>query len=117
MSELPADPELEHATSVLRLLADRTRLGILALLADQELTVTALAEALDRPVPAVSQHLAKLRTAGLVVVRRQGTSSHYRQPDEHLAALVTNALQFAEHAVYAEAPHHRSQRHGVERPG
>lgn len=106
MSPLPAEPELEHATEVLRLLADRTRLSILALLADRELTVTALAETLGRPLPAVSQHLAKLRTARLVVVRREGASSHYSQPDEHLAALVTNALHFSEHAVYPQAPHH-----------
>lgn len=117
MSPLPAEPELEHATTVLRLLADRTRLSILALLADSELTVTALAQTLDRPVPAVSQHLAKLRSANLVVVRREGPSSHYRQPDEHLAALVTNALQFSEHAVYPHAPHHGGAAHrGVAQP-
>jgi DNA-binding transcriptional ArsR family regulator len=58
-------------------------------------------------VPAVSQHLAKLRAAGLVVARREGTSVRYSQPDEHVAALVTNVLQHAEHLLYANPPHHR----------
>lgn len=106
MNPTPNDAELEHAAGVLRLLGDRTRLGILALLSDSELSVTVLAGALGRPVPAVSQHLAKLRAAGLVKVRREATTSFYSQPDEHLAELVANALYFAEHALYPVPPHH-----------
>lgn len=99
--------ELDHAVEVLRLLADRTRLAIVAMLADTELSVTAIAEALDRPTPAVSQHLAKLRAGRLVTSRREGTSIYYTQPDEHVAALVTNILQHAEHVLYARPPHHQ----------
>lgn len=106
MNLSPSQPELEHAVGVLRLLADRTRLAILAMLSGEELSVTSIAERLDRPVPAVSQHLAKLRATGLVTVRKEATSNFYSQPDEHLAELVANALYFAEHALYAVPPHH-----------
>ena len=99
--------EVARAVEVLRLLADPTRLRILVLLQGAELRVGDLAAELDRPVPAVSQHLAKLRAAGLVVARREGTSVRYSQPDEHVAALVTNVLQHAEHLLYANPPHHR----------
>ena len=61
--------EVARAVEVLRLLADPTRLRILVLLRGAELRVGDLAAELDRPVPAVSQHLAKLRAAGLVVAR------------------------------------------------
>jgi DNA-binding transcriptional ArsR family regulator len=98
--------EVRVAVEVLKLLADPTRLAILAMLDGAELPVGAIAEALARPVPAVSQHLAKLRAQSLVVARREGSSVHYSQPDEHVARLVTNALQHAEHLLHDEPPHH-----------
>ena len=58
--------EVARAVEVLRLLADPTRLRILVLLQGAELTVGELARELGRAVPAVSQHLAKLRAAGVV---------------------------------------------------
>ncbi|WP_125774575.1 ArsR/SmtB family transcription factor [Antribacter gilvus] len=102
----PTDPELDHAVDVLRLLADRTRLAILAMLDGTEMSVSDIAEALDRPTPAVSQHLAKLRAGHLVTTRRHGRTIYYGQPDEHVAALVTNVLHHTEHALYATPPHH-----------
>lgn len=99
--------EVRVAVEVLKLLADPTRLAILAMLDGDELPVGAIAEALGRPVPAVSQHLAKLRAHRLVVARRDGSSVHYSQPDEHVARLVTNTLQHAEHVIHDEPPHHR----------
>lgn len=104
---VPVNEELDVATSVLRLLADRTRLSILALLDGNEMAVSAIADELDRPVPAVSQHLAKLRMANLVQMRKEGTSCFYSQQDVHLSQLVTNSLHFAEHMLYPEPPHHK----------
>lgn len=105
----PNASELDYAAGILRLLADRTRLAILAMLDDGEMTVTSIAERLDRPVPAVSQHLAKLRAAGLVQVRKAGTMSYYSQPDAHLNQLVTHALHFSEHHFNPNPLHHRVQ--------
>jgi len=104
---IPPDAELDLSVDVLRLLADRTRLAILAMLEGTEMSVTAIAEALNRPGPGVSQHLAKLRSGGLVVARRDGTTIYYGQPDEHVAALVTNVLQHTGHVLYDTPPHHR----------
>lgn len=73
----------------------------------QEMSVGQIADVLDRPTPAVSQHLAKLRAHDLVATRREGTSIFYTQPDEHMSALVLNIVQHSEHALYAEPPHHR----------
>ncbi|RMB61804.1 ArsR/SmtB family transcription factor [Tessaracoccus antarcticus] len=103
---IPRDADLDVAVDVLRLLAERTRLAILAMLEGTEMSVTDIAGALGRPGPAVSQHLAKLRSGGLVVSRRDGTTIYYGQPDEHVAALVTNVLQHTEHVVYDTPPHH-----------
>ena len=102
----PTGSEIDVAADVLKLLADPTRLAILAMLDGAELPVGAIAEALGRPLPAVSQHLAKLRARGLVLARRDGSSVRYSQPDEHVARLVTNALQHAEHVLHDTPPHH-----------
>lgn len=105
----PTAAELDHAASVLQLLSDRTRLAIISLLVpDIELSVGEIATRLERPVPAISQHLAKLRTGKLVLSRRDGTSIRYRLCGEHVSSLVENLLQHTEHELFAEPPHHRA---------
>ncbi len=59
-------------------LGDMTRLRLLNLLGDQELCVCYFTEILDQPQPKISRHLAYLRSAGLVTVRREGRWMHYR---------------------------------------
>jgi ArsR family transcriptional regulator len=59
-------------------LGDSTRLRLLNLMGDQELCVCYFVEVLGQPQPKISRHLASLRNAGVVTVRRQGTWMHYR---------------------------------------
>jgi ArsR family transcriptional regulator, arsenate/arsenite/antimonite-responsive transcriptional repressor len=59
-------------------LADRTRLRLLNLIADQEVCVCFFVEILDAPQPTISRHLAYLRRTGLVAARRDGKWMHYR---------------------------------------
>jgi ArsR family transcriptional regulator len=59
-------------------LADSTRLRLLNLMGEQEICVCYFVEILGQPQPKISRHLAYLRSAGLVGVRRQGTWMHYR---------------------------------------
>jgi DNA-binding transcriptional ArsR family regulator len=103
----PSGADVETAAAILRLLGDRTRLLILAVLRDGELPVSVIAETVQRPLPAVSQHLAKLRAGGLVTTRREGTTVYYAVMNEHVSALVHNAFHHAEHLRYPEPPHHR----------
>jgi ArsR family transcriptional regulator len=74
--------DLASASSVLRLLADPTRVRLLALLEYEELTVAELAAVLHLAQPRVSTHLAKLKEAGLVRDRRAGVSAYYRANSE-----------------------------------
>ena len=60
-----------------RAFCDRTRLRILSLLQDGELCVGDIVETLQVPQPRVSRHLANLRKAGLVTVRKEGLWCHY----------------------------------------
>jgi DNA-binding transcriptional ArsR family regulator len=45
----------------------------------------------------VSQHLAKLRLAGLVKGRREGTFVYYSAADDHVRGLLNQALFHADH--------------------
>jgi ArsR family transcriptional regulator len=60
-----------------RAFSDRTRLRILNLLRGGETCVCDLQGVLRVPQPKVSRHLAYLRRAGLVTVRKQGLWSYY----------------------------------------
>jgi DNA-binding transcriptional ArsR family regulator len=62
---------------LLSLLADKTRLKILRLLADGERPVVSLTGTLRLPQPTVSHHLAWLRMMDLVSPRRQGKHVFY----------------------------------------
>jgi ArsR family transcriptional regulator, arsenate/arsenite/antimonite-responsive transcriptional repressor len=61
-----------------RAFSDRTRLRILNLLGGGELCVCDLVTVLGVPQPKASRHLAYLRKAGLVAVRKEGLWSYYR---------------------------------------
>lgn len=69
---------LEHAVELFKAFADPVRLRLLNLLADGEVCVCHLHEALDLPQSTVSRHLAYLRKRGLVIGRKQGLWVHYR---------------------------------------
>ena len=59
-------------------LGDNTRLRLLNLMGEQEVCVCYFVEILDAPQPKISRHLAYLRSAGIVSVRREGKWMHYR---------------------------------------
>ncbi|MCX4590769.1 metalloregulator ArsR/SmtB family transcription factor [Streptomyces sp. NBC_01549] len=68
----------DRAVAVLKAVADPSRYRLLWALSGQELPVSALAEMIGAHVAATSQHLARLRAAGLVDSRREGTRIYYR---------------------------------------
>lgn len=82
MSYLPA-------SDVFRVLADPTRRGLFERLAEEgELSVGVLTAGSGVSQPAVSQHLAALKGAGLVGETRAGRSTLYRIDPQGLRPLV-----------------------------
>ncbi|WP_083664323.1 ArsR/SmtB family transcription factor [Ornithinimicrobium sp. CNJ-824] len=97
--QVPDDLHARAVTDTFRLLADPTRVKLLWALLHGEHSVGALAELVEAGPTAVSQHLSKLRLAGLVHTRREGTYVFYRAEDDHVRRLLTEALSHAEHAT------------------
>jgi DNA-binding transcriptional ArsR family regulator len=72
---------------IFKVLADPTRRAILERLAGAEMTATDLREGFAISQPAMSQHLAVLRGAGLVSERREGRFVNYRVDPSGFAPL------------------------------
>jgi DNA-binding transcriptional ArsR family regulator len=67
-----------------RALADPKRLCVLESLASGELSVGDLSATVGCQIPNMSQHLAVLRSAGLVAARREGSTVFYRLTDSRV---------------------------------
>src|SRR4029453_7501862 len=77
---IPASSDLarQRYAAIGRALADPKRLCVLESLASGELSVSELSTTVGCQVPNMSQHLAVLRSAGLVQSRREGSTIFYR---------------------------------------
>ena len=93
------DDQVGLIVEVFRMLSDATRVQLLWALVEGESSVTELADAVGKPAPSVSQHLAKLRMARLVRTRRQGTTIHYSLENDCVRQLVIDAVTNAEARV------------------
>lgn len=75
--------------TVFEALADDTRREVLSVLAGRELTAGEVSAHFELTRQAVSHHLQRLREAGLVEERREGTRRYYRARPEGLGEVVT----------------------------
>ncbi len=95
--DIPTDAEAGLAASRFAMLSDPTRLKILWLISRQEQDVTTIAGLIAITPTVASQHLAKLRLAGLVNVRADGKRRLYAVHGSHMRTLIEEALGEAEH--------------------
>ncbi|WP_330302807.1 MULTISPECIES: metalloregulator ArsR/SmtB family transcription factor [unclassified Streptomyces] len=84
----PSAEVLAEAAAAFGLLASSARLHIVWALAQGESDVTGLAERVGGALPAVSQHLTKLKLAGLVRSRRAGRRQIYFVDDPDVVTVV-----------------------------
>jgi ArsR family transcriptional regulator len=68
---------IDNLAETLKLLSDKTRLTILALLKEQEMCVCDIVAILETTQPNVSQHLRKLKVGGLVNETRRAQWIYY----------------------------------------
>ena len=72
---------MSHRVKLLSALADPTRLRILAALRENELSVAELQEVLGIGQSRISNHLAQLKSVGLLRDRREGQKAYYRRAE------------------------------------
>jgi DNA-binding transcriptional ArsR family regulator len=101
----PDAQRLEAGAATFRMLADPTRLHILWLLTHGPADVGTMVAATGANRTAVSQHLAKLRLSGLVSTRKDARNVIYSIIDGHLARLILEGMNHADHRVTGEPTH------------
>ncbi|WP_273726636.1 metalloregulator ArsR/SmtB family transcription factor [Brucella gallinifaecis] len=80
---------VDSAADFLSALANNKRLLILCKLLNNEMSVGALAKAIDLSQSALSQHLAKLRALDLVSTRRDAQTIYYIVSSPHIELMLS----------------------------
>ncbi|MFG1622443.1 ArsR/SmtB family transcription factor [Kribbella sp. NPDC049227] len=88
----PTSLQLNAAARTLGLLVAPVRLHLVWLATNGEYDVGTLADRAGVSITTASQHLAKLRLAGLISLRREGRRHIYTVDDPHIVALVDQIL-------------------------
>ncbi|MGW2748545.1 ArsR/SmtB family transcription factor [Streptomyces sp. NPDC001450] len=103
--EDPSAEVLAAAAAAFGLLASSARLNLMWALAQGESDVTHLADRVGGALPAVSQHLAKLKLAGLVSSRREGRRQVYYIDDPDIVTVMRVLVgQLTARSQHAAAP-------------
>ena len=80
--------EIEKVAKVLNLAGNEVRLKILFLIYNEgEMCPCDLSDVLDMSVPAISQHLRKMKDGGLIKDNKIGQTIFYRLIDENISIL------------------------------
>lgn len=95
----PSPLDLPATGDLLRLFADPSRVRLLALLDLEELTVAELTRVTGLAQSRVSSHLARLKEAGLVVDRRDGSSTWYHLRAEGVPASTRSVWELVQTAT------------------
>ncbi|MBR1408446.1 MAG: winged helix-turn-helix transcriptional regulator [Clostridia bacterium] len=93
LERIPETEGLGLAADLFKEVSDSTRLRIFWLLCHCEECVINLSAVMDMSPPAVSHHLARLRTAGLIVSRREGKEVYYRAAETKAAQLLHRMVE------------------------
>nr|WP_306269584.1 metalloregulator ArsR/SmtB family transcription factor [Pararhizobium sp. IMCC3301] len=82
------EPNIREAAALMDMLSQPARLRILCILLDGEQSVLSLAGLVDMSQPAMSHHLKKLRSAGLVQTRRDAQTIYYSLKGNEVAVVL-----------------------------
>ena len=96
LDAMPDDRVVLALAETFNILADPTRLRIIAALAAKELCVCDLAQILGVTGSAVSHQLRLMRGQKLVKYRKEGKIAYYALDDSHVEALLAQALKHIE---------------------
>lgn len=83
---------LDHTVSLLKAAGEHTRLRLLALLAQGDLTVSDLIDILGQSQPRISRHLKLLSEAGLIERYQEGAWAYFRAREEGAQAQFVQSL-------------------------
>ena len=93
MEKIPDKEILDRIAELFKGFADTTRVHILSLLAQKELCVTDIAEAVEVSQSAISHQLRLLKQMHLIKFRREGKNILYSLADDHVKTILQMGLE------------------------
>ena len=93
LERVPSVEEFQTAADIFKQLGDGSRIRIFWLLCHCEECVINLSAMVGMSSPAVSHHLKQLKTAGLIVSRREGKEGYYKAADTREAQLLHHMIE------------------------
>ena len=93
LERIPESDEMRAVSDLFKEISDSTRIRIFLLLCHCEECVINISAMMDMSAPAVSHHLARLRSAGLIVSRREGKEVYYRAADSRAVQLMHRMIE------------------------
>lgn len=103
-----AQKSFYQLSKILALVGNEVRLKIVYLLEEEkELCPCDLADILDMSIPAISQHLRKLKDGNILQTRRNGQTIYYFLKDEHLEII----KPLFEHITIVNSKKHETGNH------
>ena len=85
--------EIKRLSTILKLIANPERMAILFLLLNGDRSITELAQALDSSPTGIANHLARLRTEGIIDFTRYHRVIEYRLTSDATATLLRTLRQ------------------------
>ena len=85
--------QARKAAELLKALSHESRLMILCMLSEKEMTVSEIEDSMNLPQATVSQQLARLRLDNLVMTRRSGRLIYYRIADTGVSNVVESLYE------------------------
>ena len=84
----------DNLIKFLKILGDNTRLEIIDLLKQGEITSKNIQDSLNKSQSTISQHLKSLHDAGIIKFRRDGNQKFYSINDSNIFKIITNIKSF-----------------------
>ncbi len=93
LDHMPQVEQFQTVANIFKQLGDGSRIRIFWLLCHCEECVINLSSMVDMSSPAVSHHLKQLKSAGLILSRREGKEVYYRAADTEQAQLLHHMIE------------------------
>lgn len=90
---MPSDDDLIDVAELFKVFGDSTRIKILFILFENEVSVNELAESMGMNQSAISHQLKILKSAKLIKARRAGKNIFYSLADEHVHTIIGMGLE------------------------
>ena len=94
--QVPTEEELYDLAELFKVFGDSTRIKILYVLVESDMSVGDIAQALNMTQSSISHQLRVLKQSRLVRFRREGKNIVYSLADEHVHTIMSQGLEHLE---------------------